>query len=147
MTETNPDSANVSRPRFGRGGRLYKDARDAATIPADSDAKGIGHDLIGGAREAIEEQRRAEMMSPDPPPWADKPEPPKPAKPPPPVVGVKKPPEAPRDYREPISTALELAGIGLLIATGFLITMWLGTLIAGLCLILLGVATSRRFGG
>ena len=103
------ESGNVRRPIFGQGGRLYKDARNQGASASD-------------VREAVEEQRVADMMMPDPPPdpppWADQPEPP-PA-PAPMKVGVKEAPKAPepgRDWREGVSTALELTGIGLLTAT------------------------------
>jgi hypothetical protein len=56
-------------------------------------------------------------------------------------------PKPPPDWREAVSTALELVGIGLLVTTGFLLAVWAGTLIAGLSLVLLGVATSRKIGG
>jgi hypothetical protein len=118
----------VSRPRFGGGGRLYRDARE----------------LI--------EEARSEEMAPDPPPWADAPAPAPPPRenPPPMKVGkIEAPtePKPPTDWREGVSTGLELVGIGLLITTGFLIAVWVGTLIAGLSLVLLGVATSRKING
>ena len=149
-------SSSISRPRFGgRGGVL---------LPVEPAA------AMGLARESIEEARVAEMMAPEAPPWADQPEPEPERKvepkrkrkseperertvenPPPMKVGRIEEPKAPRDrrgeIREVVSTGLELVGIGLLITTGFLITAWLGTLIAGLCLVLLGVATSRNFSG
>ncbi|HVQ84632.1 MAG TPA: hypothetical protein VMS84_07635 [Mycobacterium sp.] len=151
-------SSSISRPRFGGGGRLYRE-EDAPAAAA-----------MGLARESIEEARVAEMMAPEAPPWADQPEPEPERKvepkrkrkseperertvenPPPMKVGRIEEPKAPRDrrgeIREVVSTGLELVGIGLLITTGFLITAWLGTLIAGLCLVLLGVATSRNFSG
>jgi hypothetical protein len=114
---------------------------------------GGGGLLYEDARQALEEERLAQEMAPDPPPWADKPEP-EPAKevqnPPPMKVGkieAPKEPEPPFDWREAASTVLELAGIGLLITTGFLIAVWVGTLIAGLALVVLGVATSNSFRG
>lgn len=169
-------TSNVSRPRFGQGGRLYREESSPAAA------------AMGAAREAIEDQRVAEMMAPDPPPWADAPEPPAPqqqhgtaadvaaveqqlppkkpkrrrrGKPEPELpkevqqpahmkVGkIEAPPQpkAPFDRREAVSTMLELAGIGLLVTTGFLIAVWVGTLIAGLSLVVLGVATSRNIGG
>ena len=119
---------NVSRPRFGTGGRLYRDARE------------------------VIQEARAEGMLADPPPWADAPAPePAPREvqnPPPMKVGkIEAPvePKPPTDWREGVSTALELAGMGLLITTGFLLAVWVGTLIAGLCLVVYGVATSKMF--
>jgi hypothetical protein len=172
-------TSNVARPRFGQGGRLY---REEGASPAAA--------AMGVAREAIEDQRLAEMMAPDPPPWADEPEPltpptpptpPAPAEPPPSSKPLEKPkrrrrrgkqpepepvrevqhppwmkagkieappePKPPFDWREAVSTALELAGIALLVTTGFLLAVWAGTLIAGLSLVVLGVATSRNIGG
>jgi hypothetical protein len=131
------DSTSDNVIRLGGGGLLYEDARNQA---ADN------------AREIIEEARRAEMMAPDPPAWADKPEPEPEKKPEKPAmtlgkIEAPKQPKPPFDRREAVSTALELAGIGLLVTTGFLITVWLGTLIAGLALVVLGVATSRNIGG
>lgn len=125
--------------QLGGGGLLYQDARDqareqAARLRAESDAV-----------------TAEDLAACPPPPWADKPEPAPPAEPAKQsVVSVKAPPEPPkqpRSYREPLSTMLELAGIALLITTGFLIAVWVGTLIAGLSLVVLGVATSGRIGG
>jgi len=174
------DSSNVTRPRFGQGGRLYRE-EPAPAAPVTA--------AMGMAREAMEDQRVTDMLTTElVPPWADQPEPipeastpePPPAEPPaerarrpkrprrrkpepepePPAVEVENPPhmergtigeptepEPPFDWREAISTGLELAGIALLVLTGFLITVWLGTLIAGIALVVLGVATSRNFNG
>jgi hypothetical protein len=152
-------SSNISRPRFGGGGRLYRE--EGAPVAAA---------MMDMAREVIEEERVAELMKPDSaPPWADQPEPEPERKvepkrrrkseperettvenPPPMKVGkIEEPkkPKPPFDRREAASTGLELVGIGLLITTGFLITVWLGTLIAGLSLVLLGVATSNNYRG
>jgi hypothetical protein len=124
--------------QIGGGGLLYEDAREAA--------REAGRE----AALAAEFPAAAEETAPDPPPWADEPQPQEVQNPPPMKVGkieAPKEPEPPFDWREAISTGLELAGIALLITTGFLITVWLGTLIAGLCLVLLGVATSNNYRG
>jgi hypothetical protein len=96
---------------------------------------GSGGRLYQDARD----QQKQEMLPPDEM-VPDKPEPPA-------RIGKVEAPKPRREWREPVSTAVELAGVGFLIATGFIVTVWLGTLITGICLIVLGVATSRNLGG
>lgn len=115
------DSPELSISRIGQGGRIYRDAR---------------------------EQQQTKT---DPPSWADQPEPlpqpkPKPApEPPKSVVSVKTPPPDPTDWREIISTTVELVGVTSLSVGFFLIHIWCGLIIAGICLVALGVLTSRKF--
>lgn len=128
MSETTEQAAdNVLE--FGGGGRIYRDSRP--------------------------EQDPEEQESPavPPPPWADQPEPMRQAKskkqePKRPASVVRpveppKPPKEPHDWRETISTVFEVAGMAGLTATGFLITLWLGVLIASICMLVIGVAISR----
>jgi hypothetical protein len=59
-----------------------------------------------------------------------------------------KPPSKPRsNHRELASTCLEIVGMAAFSAGFWLIHAWLGLIVAGLCLILLGVATSNQLGG
>jgi hypothetical protein len=51
---------------------------------------------------------------------------------------------APAAIREWVSTVLELAGISVLVAGCYLIAPYLGLIVAGLCLILLGAAIGIR---
>jgi hypothetical protein len=122
---------------------------------------GGGGKLYADAREALEDQRRAEMLLPDPPPWADEPEPPHKAKKdkdgdkePEKPVSVVTPKNLPEpvgepgfDWRELFSTLLELTGITALSVAGWLVHPALGLAIIGIALILLGVATSKVMRG
>jgi hypothetical protein len=66
----------------------------------------------------------------------------------PPQQTAPKPPSKPRaNRRELSSTGLEVIGLTLFSAGFWLIHVWLGLIVAGLCLILLGVATSNQLGG
>jgi hypothetical protein len=57
------------------------------------------------------------------------------------VVTKEKPP---KDVRGGVSTALELAGIGAVTVGGFLVAPWLGCMLLGILLLLLGVAVGYR---
>lgn len=115
MSDTDTDGSI-----FGGGGRIYRDSRP-----------------------------EEEQQDPAVPPWADQPEllkRPTPIRPS--VVKTVQPPEPepvqePHDWRQTISSALELAGMAGLAATGFLIALWVGILIASICLLVIGVAISR----
>jgi hypothetical protein len=145
MTNTTAGTPNPINPApdgsppvvVGGGGRIYSDSR---------------------MQDQLRAARAAGML--DQPPWADHPESeddrrpppdpepkkqPEPAPPPPqtPPVTAKKKREW--DRRELTSTGIELAGMLCLAGGGFVIHVWLGLFIAGLCLIAIGVLTSRRF--
>lgn len=132
----NPEPDNVVK--LGGGGLLYKDARDQEARHRAAMALGVRVD------ELPEDTLLPEDLMPDPPPWADAPEPVAPRSS---VVAVKAPPPQPRDWRELISTLLELAGIGVLTAGGWLIAPYVGLIIAGIALVALGVATSNNIRG
>jgi hypothetical protein len=52
--------------------------------------------------------------------------------------------KSPKDVRGGVSTALELAGIGAVTVGGFLVAPWLGCMLLGVLLVLLGVAVGYR---
>jgi hypothetical protein len=130
--KTKPDNVVA----FGGGGLLYKDARDQSK----ENARQAAIDYARAVADEEDVQLLPDEMVPDEP----EPEP-QPA--PPSKIGKIEAPQAPRDWREALSTGLELAGIGFLIATGFLVAAWLGMLVTGICLVVLGVATSRKLNG
>jgi len=133
----NPTSSEPVSSRIGSGGRIYQDSR-------------------------VEDQMRAARAAGalDMAPWADRPEPSDNRPPPDPEPKQQEPEPAPTpaptpaaepgarrdwDRRETASTVIELVGMVALAAGGFLIHVWLGLFIAGICLIVIGVLTSRRF--
>ena len=108
----------------GSGGLLYQDAREQARRIAAA-AEDFTPDL--------------ELPEPEPEP---RPEPPK-------VTQKNMPPEPVKpgfDWRELFSTCVELLGITAISVGGWLIAPCVGLIIAGVALILVGVATSRLVG-
>jgi hypothetical protein len=55
------------------------------------------------------------------------------------------PSESGVDRREIVSTLLEIVGLLLFSAGFWLVHVWLGLIVTGLCLVVLGVATSDQF--
>jgi hypothetical protein len=104
--------------KIGSGGRLYADARKR-------DAK-----KDGGEKEDL-------------PRGADRPDlPPQPLGPPAiPWIGPTPPESETRDWRGPVSTVVELLGAASFTAGFWLLAPWLGLVVLGSCLILIGVAT------
>ena len=126
-------TSNSGGFKLGGGGRLYQDARDKDALA------------------------RARAMA-DAPPWADMPDdddrrPPPDPKPEhkPSTVSVKLPPAPPKkrfDWREFCSTICELLGMTLVsVGVAKYLNPWLGVIIAGICLLVIGVASSRRLSG
>ncbi len=111
--------------RIGTGGRLYRDARPAPN--GDSVQEEPAEET-----PAPQPVRDYENPAPPAPPWSVKPmhEPPAPPKP-------------KRDWREFNSTALEVIGVGVLSAGFSMLYLWLGIVVLGACLIVLGYAASE----
>lgn len=122
---------------FGSGGRIYRDSRPT--------------------EEEQEEEQEPESPAVPPPPWADQPELPRKTKKqaakeskepqrPASVVRTVTPPEPPKepyDWRETISTMLEVIGMVCLSTAGFLVATWIGLVVAGICMLVLGMALGR----
>lgn len=132
----NPAPTVGSPPVVGGGGRIYSDSRVQDQVRA-ARAAGMLDASPWADRPESEDDRRP---PPDPAP-KKQPEPAPPAPQAPPVTAKKRE----WDRRELVSTGIELAGLLCLAGGGFLIRVWVGLFIAGLCLIALGVLTSRRF--
>jgi hypothetical protein len=64
---------------------------------------------------------------------------------PPWTTSVKPEPRKKRDWAEMGSTAVELVGIATVCTGFFFITLWIGLIVTGICLVALGVATSKYF--
>ena len=129
---------------IGGGGRLYKDAREAQnghdtihdTFPGEDDDGAVlpGPEPNPEPKSKIHEhsewqQGRVTAPNAPKPPWELE----APAEPP-------APPKPPRDWQQFQSTALELAGVSVLTAGSWMLFPWLGLMVLGVCLILLGVA-------
>jgi hypothetical protein len=121
------DSPNRPFPtnvfRFGGGGKLYADARD----------------------DTVTEQDLLDQMNK--PGKPDEPQSPAPAPAAPVVTQKNLPPEPGRDWTEMFSTVLELTGITAISVGGWLIAPYVGLIILGVALILLGAATSKTMRG
>lgn len=121
----------------GGGGRIYSDSRVQDQMRA-ARAAGMLDTPPWADHPESEDDRRP---PPDPEPKKKQPEPAAPAPQTPPVAAKKRE----WDRQELISTGIELAGMVCLSGGGFVVRVWLGLFIAGLCLIAVGVFTSRRF--
>lgn len=123
----------------GGGGLLYEDAREQARqmgmVAADEFVTGFTEP------EPKPEPKPKEKSKNKPAP-----EPPKSTAATP--KNLPEPPEEPgRDWREFFSTCVELLGVTLISVGGWLIAPYVGLIIAGIALIVLGVATSRMMSG
>lgn len=124
----------------GGGGLLYEDAREQARQMGMVAAE----DFVTGFTEATKPE-------PEPKPKG-KPKTKPVAEPPKSTAATPKnlpePPEEPgRDWREFFSTCVELLGVTLISVGGWLIAPYVGLIVAGIALIVLGVATSRMMSG
>lgn len=116
--------------KIGTGGRLYKDARDKQDLIDRFSGVSI-EDVLKGRDGWSTDMPAEEKAPPQPqrsqPSTSDK---------------TRKARESRPDYREFMSTMLELIGIAAITAGFWTLAPWLGLVIFGLCSILLGVATS-----
>lgn len=112
--------------KIGGGGRLYSDAREKADAEAAPPPPPV----------ADQGERIRDFIKPPEPPLSSR----GPSKPTP-VVQPKviKPPKPPRDWRGVISTVVELLGIAVLSGGFWMLTPWLGIVILGMCLIIMGI--------
>ena len=109
---------------FGKRERLYADTRKAE-----------GDDTAKEEKAAEETRQRLTAVPPSEPLVPTPPRRPKAEKP----MEIAERPR-PEGWRATASTGLELGGIALVSTGGFLIAPWLGCVILGVLLILLGVA-------
>ena len=117
--------------RIGGGGKLYADARAGDDMVTEADL--LGHTLKPEGKDSGKD------------PGKKQPKPPAPA----PVVATQKnlPPEPGRDWIEICSTILELLGITAISVGGWLIAPYVGLIVLGVALVLLGAATSKTMRG
>jgi hypothetical protein len=153
---------------FGAG-RIYKDSRDADAARAQRAAASLQHQTPPPWADGPDQPPPVSGDVPPPPggqqpdlkivddaPAADKaaPQPQQPRRPLT-TVGVQTGPPQPqpepepdpgRDWTEIISTVMELVGItAVSVGFGMWINPWLGVILAGIALVVLGVASSSRF--
>lgn len=137
------EGAGVSEGQlFGRGGRLYRNPEEdqEAELPykePDQPEKWVSP-IERERQEHAERKARSERLEAGKPKEKLKPS----------VVSIKTPPPEPkprRDLREPVSTIAELGGIIALTAGFFMLAPWVGLVVLGLCLVILGVAMSPRW--
>jgi hypothetical protein len=119
--------------QIGGGGRLYADAREKESTARQR--------LVNLAAAALheddgDEDPDDEESVPLPPPI------PLPVPPAQRLPAAPKPQKTPRDWREVQSTILELIGISLISVGCWEIRPWLGLIVLGFCLILMGLALS-----
>lgn len=112
--------------KIGSGGRLYRDARVQDELRVEESAA-----KVKDFQERIQDKIEQQVAPPSPPPWLVKPmmEEPKPE------------PKPKRNWQSFNSTALEVAGVAALSAGFGMLHAWLGVVVLGICLIILGVAT------
>lgn len=104
--------------KLGMGGRLYRDARQAAEGVAE-----------------ITPEPKVEKRAPElPRPWMMQPVTDEPVKT---QETVRR---APRNWQSIVATMLQILGLGLLSAGCALLSLWLGVVVAGICVTLFGVA-------
>jgi hypothetical protein len=115
--------------RIGGGGKLYADARAGDDMVTEADL--LGHTLKPEGKDSGKDSGKKQPKTPAPAPAA-------------PVATQKNlPPEPGRDWPEIFSTVLELTGITAISVGGWLIAPYVGLIILGVALVLLGAATSN----
>lgn len=98
----------------------------------------MAESMFGKRERLYADTRTPERNSETPPPAAQIPAP---SAPRPRILDVPPPPQQPaRRIRGPLSSALEIAGVGAVSVGGFLVAPWLGCMMLGVLLIVLGVA-------
>ena len=107
----------------------------------------MGESMFGKKERLYADTRIQEKVDPPQPEPRKAPEPRKePAPAPRPKILDEQPkPQRKHNFRGPVSTTLELAGVTSLSVGGFLVAPWLGCMMLGVLLIVLGVAAG--FGG
>jgi hypothetical protein len=116
----------MSEPLFGKRERLYAEAR---RLEAEKAAEAANQE-----KENLAANREHLSVAPPPEPLVPTP----PRRPPVTVPPAQKP--SPAAWRATASTSLELGGIAMVSVGGFLISPWLGCILLGVLLIVLGVA-------
>lgn len=122
-----PDQNKIVKVKIGSGGRLYRDARVQEEKRAEESEAKV-KDFQARIQDKIEQQ----VAPPSPPPWLVKP--------------MMEEPKPKRDWQPYTSTALEIAGVAALSAGFGMLQLWLGVVVLGICLIILGVATGLPTG-
>ncbi len=137
------DKVKELSAKISSGGRLYKDAREAAKEYGGVDdefddmlaaEEAAQKKELGAAQRKLMGAKKAKSiddhpMPPQPPPWTVQPMTPDVA-----------PPKPKRDWQEVRSTMLELSGISVLTVGFWMLYPWLGVVVLGFCLVALGVA-------